>query len=86
MKAPVGNLIDFFIFCSVVGSLYYHAKVRITIVSYLISSLAGHCAAINGVPVNPEIMKAVLGKYHLVLQDVAVQEKDVSYILSRHYT
>lgn len=40
--------------------------------------LAAHCASIRGVPVLPEILSVVLGKYNLIGGDISPQEREVS--------
>ncbi|CAH2211096.1 jg15876 [Pararge aegeria aegeria] len=52
-----------------------------TLISKYVVLTAAHCAAINGVPVNPEIMQVVLGKHSLLAKDVALQEKDIFKVI-----
>ncbi|XP_069355777.1 chymotrypsin-C-like isoform X2 [Maniola hyperantus] len=52
-----------------------------TLISKYVVLTAAHCAAINGVPVNPEILSVVLGKYTLVARDIALQEKEVFKVI-----
>ncbi|XP_013147107.1 PREDICTED: chymotrypsin-like elastase family member 2A [Papilio polytes] len=42
---------------------------------------AAHCVTIRGIPVLPEILNVILGKYNLIGGDVATQEKEVYQIL-----
>nr|XP_034826301.1 chymotrypsin-C-like isoform X2 [Maniola hyperantus] len=48
-----------------------------TLISKYVVLTAAHCATVNGIPVNPEIMNVILGKYTLVARDIALQEKEV---------
>ncbi|XP_034826299.1 chymotrypsin-C-like isoform X3 [Maniola hyperantus] len=52
-----------------------------TLISKYVVLTAAHCATVNGIPVNPEIMNVILGKYTLVARDIALQEKEVFRVI-----
>ncbi|XP_013186699.2 chymotrypsinogen B [Amyelois transitella] len=52
-----------------------------TLISKNFVLTAGHCVTINGVPVLPEIISVILGKYNLIGGDVATQERLVHQVI-----